>query len=97
MSGTSKHGLGRPLLGYFTLRPLEESPDLRKHLVAAGGELIGTFLFLFGEYGAKRRCCPSKDFEMDSVDANTYMAVCCTPSSRRSFWSINEEPSGDQR
>ena len=44
-------------MGYFTPKSLEDSPDLRKHLVAAGGEFIGTFLFLFGEHGQRHRCC----------------------------------------
>lgn len=59
MHPDAKHRLNRPILGYFTPKSLAESPDLRKHLVAAGGEFIGTYLFLFGEYTARYRCCPS--------------------------------------
>ena len=53
MHPDSKHRLNRPIPGYFTPKSLAESPDLRKHLVAAGGEFIGTYLFLFGEYTKK--------------------------------------------
>lgn len=58
MSGASKHGLSRPMLGYFTPKSLEQSPDLRKHLVAAGGEFVGTFLFLFGKCNTRPGRCP---------------------------------------
>jgi hypothetical protein len=53
MSDTAKqssHGLKKPMLGYFTPKTLEDSSTIRKHLVAAAGELIGTFFFLFGKY-----------------------------------------------
>jgi hypothetical protein len=68
MSGTTKHGLSRPLLGYFTPKSLENSPDLRKHLVAAGGEFVGTFWFLFGEYAAGCRWRPSATLEWTWTD-----------------------------
>lgn len=56
MSGDSDRRFSRPLLGCFNPKSLQESPALRQHLVAAGGEFIGTYLFLFGKYTARRRC-----------------------------------------
>jgi hypothetical protein len=52
MADTAK---SKPMLGLFSPKTLEDSSTLRKHLVAAGGEFIGTFLFLFGNYSLIRR------------------------------------------
>jgi hypothetical protein len=46
----SSHCLKKPMLGYFTPKTLEDSSTIRKHLVAAAGELIGKFFFLFDRY-----------------------------------------------
>jgi hypothetical protein len=51
----ASRGLSKPMLGHFSPQTLEGSSALRKHLVAAGGEFIGTFLFLFGNYSLLRR------------------------------------------
>jgi hypothetical protein len=52
MADTAKRS--KPMLGHFSPQTLEDSSTLRKHLVAAGGEFIGTFLFLFGNYSLLR-------------------------------------------
>lgn len=44
------HHLNQPLFGYFTPKTASESSTLRKHFVAAAGEFVGTFLFLFTAY-----------------------------------------------
>lgn len=38
------------MFGYFTPKTAEESSAFRKHFVAAAGEFVGTFLFLFTAY-----------------------------------------------
>ena len=44
------HGLNKPMFGYLTPKSAEDSSTLRKHFVAAAGEFVGTFLFLFTAY-----------------------------------------------
>lgn len=44
------HGLDKPMFGYFNPKSAADSSALRKHLVAASGEFVGTFLFLFTAY-----------------------------------------------
>lgn len=41
------HRLNKPMFGYLTPKTAEDSSALRKHFVAASGEFVGTFLFLF--------------------------------------------------
>lgn len=41
------HRLNKPLFGYFTPKSPEDSSALRGHFVAAAGEFVGTYLFLF--------------------------------------------------
>jgi hypothetical protein len=66
MADTAKqtsHGPSKPMLGHFSPQTLQDSSTLRKHLVAAGGEFIGTFLFLFGNYSLLRRYYLSLTFD----------------------------------
>lgn len=44
------HGLNKPMFGYFTPKSAADSSALRQHFVAAAGEFVGTFLFLFTAY-----------------------------------------------
>lgn len=45
-----KHGFDKPLGGYFQPRSQSQRSDLRNHFVAAAGEFVGTFMFLFFAY-----------------------------------------------
>jgi hypothetical protein len=38
------------MLGFFTPKSVDNESELRKHFVAASGEFVGTFLFLFTAY-----------------------------------------------
>jgi aquaporin related protein len=44
------------MLGFFTPKSVDNESELRKHFVAASGEFVGTFLFLFTAYLG--RWCP---------------------------------------
>jgi hypothetical protein len=56
---------------------LEDSSTLRKHLVAAGGEFIGTFLFLFGNYSLLRRYyLLMANSGLNLTDADLHFTVC---------------------
>ncbi|KAM0706034.1 hypothetical protein Q7P35_007394 [Cladosporium inversicolor] len=44
------HGFDKPMLGFFTPKSVNNESALRKHFVAASGEFVGTFLFLFTAY-----------------------------------------------
>jgi aquaporin related protein len=50
MSRTKSHHLNRPLFGFFTPKSAADSSAIRGHFVAAAGEFVGTFLFLFTAY-----------------------------------------------
>jgi hypothetical protein len=41
------HGLSKPMFGFVTPKFAEDTSAIRKHFVAASGEFVGTFLFLF--------------------------------------------------
>lgn len=50
MSSTHRqvsHALDKPMFGYFTPKTSDESSAFRAHFVAASGEFVGSFLFLF--------------------------------------------------
>jgi hypothetical protein len=73
----SSHGLSKPMLGHFSPQTLEDSSTLRKHLVAAGGEFIGTFLFLFGNYSLLRRYyLLMANSGLNLTDADLHFTVC---------------------
>ncbi|KAM0712123.1 hypothetical protein Q7P37_011217 [Cladosporium fusiforme] len=42
--------MNKPMFGYLTPKSASESSALRKHFIAAAGEFVGTFLFLFTAY-----------------------------------------------
>ena len=44
------------MLGFFTPKSVNNESTLRKHFVAASGEFVGTFLFLFTAYLGR---CPN--------------------------------------
>ena len=44
------HSFDKPMLGFFTPKSYENESEARKHFVAAAGEFVGTFLFLFTAY-----------------------------------------------
>lgn len=44
------HGLDKPMFGFFTPSNNNESTPLHQHFVAASGEFVGTYLFLFTAY-----------------------------------------------
>jgi aquaporin related protein len=46
----ASHGMNKPMFGYFTPKSAGDSSAPRKHFVAAAGEFVGTFLFLFTAY-----------------------------------------------
>jgi hypothetical protein len=41
------HGLDKPMFGFIAPKSTEDTSALRKHFIAASGEFVGTFLFLF--------------------------------------------------
>lgn len=43
----ASHHLDKPMFGYFTPKSAEDASALRGHFVAAAGEFVGTYLFLF--------------------------------------------------
>jgi len=45
------------MLGFFTPKAVQNESTLRKHFVAASGEFVGTFLFLFTAYLGR---CPMR-------------------------------------
>lgn len=47
---TQSHHLNKPMFGYLTPKSPAETSTLRKHFIAATGEFVGTFLFLFPAY-----------------------------------------------
>lgn len=51
------HGFDKPMLGFFTPKSVDNESELRKHFVAASGEFVGTFLFLFTAYLGRWRSC----------------------------------------
>lgn len=42
-----KHSFAQPMGGFLPVKSAEEQSTIRKHFVAATGEFVGTFLFLF--------------------------------------------------
>lgn len=44
------HGLNKPMFGFATPKSAEDTSTMRKHFVAATGEFVGTWLFLFTAY-----------------------------------------------
>jgi hypothetical protein len=51
------HSFDKPMLGFFTPKSVDNESELRKHFVAASGEFVGTFLFLFTAYLGRCRSC----------------------------------------
>lgn len=47
MGRDSKHSFDKPLGGFLPTKNAADQSELRKHFVAASGEFVGTFLFLF--------------------------------------------------
>jgi hypothetical protein len=41
------HDLKKPMFGFVTPKSTKDTSTIRKHFVAASGEFVGTFLFLF--------------------------------------------------
>jgi hypothetical protein len=41
------HGPDKPMFGFVTSKSTEDTSAIRKHFIAASGEFVGTFLFLF--------------------------------------------------
>jgi aquaporin related protein len=50
MSRTKTHHLNQPMFGLFTPKSAADSSAIRGHFVAAAGEFVGTFFFLFTAY-----------------------------------------------
>lgn len=42
--GSKEHSFGEPFGGYLTPKPSDEKSEMRKHLIAASGEFVGTFV-----------------------------------------------------
>ena len=49
-SRTKSHHLNQPMFGFFNPKSAADSSAIRGHFVAAVGEFVGTFLFLFTAY-----------------------------------------------
>jgi hypothetical protein len=82
MADTAKNqassGLSKPMLGLFSPKTLEDSSTIRKHLVAADGEFIGTFLFLFGNYSLPTTLLSITTCScgLNLTDADFHFTVC---------------------
>jgi hypothetical protein len=46
----ASHHLDKPMYGFFTPKSAKDTSALRRHFVAAVGEFVGTFMFLFTAY-----------------------------------------------
>ena len=44
---SERHSFGKPMLGFGTPVSADTAPAIRGHFVAASGEFVGTFMFLF--------------------------------------------------
>jgi aquaporin related protein len=85
MSGIKRqasHHLNKPMFGYFTPKSAADSSALRKHFVAAVGEFVGTFLFLFTAYLGRTQVSSRNHWKcIDHISLGHAMSVTFAPDS----------------